>query len=114
MKPIAEFTGETFIWALDTIGQTFSDLSDLMTDKGDKINEILTAVGKGMELLWNVIYKPILQLMRGGISTLLRYIVRIVGDMIDVFSGIVSLYPEYLQGTGKKHGTVWWIYSKVL
>ena len=75
LKPIAEFTGETFIWALGTIGQTFSDLSDLMTEKGDKINEILTAVGKGMELLWNVIYKPILQLMRGGISTLLRYIV---------------------------------------
>lgn len=102
LKPIAEFTGETFIWALDTIGQTFSDLSDLMTEKGDKINEILTAVGKGMELLWNVIYKPILQLMRGGISTLLRYIVRIVGDMIDVFSGIVKFVSGVFTGDWKK------------
>lgn len=102
LKPIAEFTGETFIWALDTIGQTFSDLSDLMTEKGDKINEILTAVGKGMELLWNVIYKPILQLMRGGISTLLRYIVRIVGDMIDVFSGIVEFVSGVFTGDWKK------------
>lgn len=102
LKPIAEFTGETFIWALGTIGQTFSDLSDLMTEKGDKINEILTAVGKGMELLWNVIYKPILQLMRGGISTLLRYIVRIVGDMIDVFSGIVEFVSGVFTGDWKK------------
>ena len=102
LKPIAEFTGETFIWALGTIGQTFSDLSDLMTDKGDKINGILTAVGKGMELLWNVIYKPILQLMRGGISTLLRYIVRIVGDMIDVFSGIVEFVSGVFTGDWKK------------
>ena len=102
LKPIAEFTGETFIWALGTIGQTFSDLSDLMTEKGDKINEILTAVGKGMELLWNVIYKPILQLMRGGISTLLRYIVRIVGDMIDVFSGIVEFVSGAFTGDWKK------------
>lgn len=102
LKPIAEFTGETFIWSLDTIGQTFSDLSDLMTEKGDKINEILTAVGKGMELLWNVIYKPILQLMRGGISTLLRYIVRIVGDMIDVFSGIVEFVSGVFTGDWKK------------
>ena len=102
LKPIAEFTGETFIWALDTIGQTFSDLSDLMTEKGDKINEILTAVGKGMELLWNVIYKPILQLMRGGIITLLRYIVRIVGDMIDVFSGIVEFVSGVFTGDWKK------------
>lgn len=102
LKPIAEFTGETFIWALDTIGQTFSNLSDLMTEKGDKINEILTAVGKGMELLWNVIYKPILQLMRGGISTLLRYIVRIVGDMIDVFSGIVEFVSGVYTGDWKK------------
>lgn len=102
LKPIAEFTGETFIWALDTIGQTFSDLSDLMTEKGDKINEILTAVGKGMELLWNVIFKPILQLMRGGISTLLRYIVRIVGDMIDVFSGIVEFVSGVFTGDWKK------------
>ena len=102
LKPIAEYTGETFIWALDTIGQTFSDLSDLMTEKGDKINEILTAVGKGMELLWNVIYKPILQLMRGGISTLLRYIVRIVGDMIDVFSGIVEFVSGVFTGDWKK------------
>lgn len=102
LKPIAEFTGETFIWALGTIGQTFSDLSDLMTEKGDKINEILTAVGKGMELLWNVIYKPILQLMRGGISTLLRYIVRIVGDMIDVFSGIVKFVSGVFTGDWKK------------
>nr|DAK63359.1 MAG TPA: minor tail protein [Caudoviricetes sp.] len=102
LKPIAEFTGETFIWALDTIGQTFSDLSDLMTEKGDKINEILTAVGKGMELLWNVIYKPILQLMRGGISTLLRYIVQIVGDMIDVFSGIVEFVSGVFTGDWKK------------
>lgn len=102
LKPIAEFTGETFIWALDTIGQTFSDLSDLMTEKGDKINEILTAVGKGMELLWNVIYKPILQLMRGGISTLLRYIVRIVGDMIDVFSSIVEFVSGVFTGDWKK------------
>lgn len=102
LKPIAEFTGETFIWALDTIGQTFSNLSDLMTEKGDKINEILTAVGKGMELLWNVIYKPILQLMRGGISTLLRYIVRIVGDMIDVFSGIVEFVSGVFTGDWKK------------
>lgn len=102
LQPIAEFTGETFIWALDTIGQTFSDLSDLMTEKGDKINEILTAVGKGMELLWNVIFKPILQLMRGGISTLLRYIVRIVGDMIDVFSGIVEFVSGVFTGDWKK------------
>lgn len=102
LKPIAEFTGETFIWALGTIGQTFSDLSDLMTEKGDKINEILTAVGKGMELLWNVIYKPILQLMRGGISTLLRYIVRIVGDMIDVFSSIVEFVSGVFTGDWKK------------
>lgn len=102
LKPIAEFTGETFIWSLGTIGQTFSDLSDLMTEKGDKINEILTAVGKGMELLWNVIYKPILQLMRGGISTLLRYIVRIVGDMIDVFSGIVEFVSGVFTGDWKK------------
>lgn len=102
LKPIAEFTGETFIWSLGTIGQTFSDLSDLMTEKGDKINEILTAVGKGMELLWNVIYKPILQLMRGGISTLLRYTVRIVGDMIDVFSGIVEFVSGVFTGDWKK------------
>lgn len=102
LKPIAEFTGETFIWSLGTIGQTFSDLSDLMTEKGNKINEILTAVGKGMELLWNVIYKPILQLMRGGISTLLRYIVRIVGDMIDVFSGIVEFVSGVFTGDWKK------------
>ena len=102
LQPIAEFTGETFIWALDTIGQTFSDLSDLMTEKGDKINEILTAVGKGMELLWNVIFKPILQLMRGGISTLLRYIIRIVGDMIDVFSGIVEFVSGVFTGDWEK------------
>ena len=102
LQPIAEFTGETFIWALDTIGQTFSDLSDLMTEKGDKINEILTAVGKGMELLWNVIFKPILQLMRGGIGTLLRYIIRIVGDMIDVFSGIVEFVSGVFTGDWEK------------
>lgn len=102
LQPIAQFTGETFIWALDTIGQTFSDLSDLMTEKGDKINNILTGVGRVAEFLWTVILRPTLQFIRGRVSSLAKYIVRVAGDLIDILSGITDFISGVFTGDWEK------------
>lgn len=90
LKPMAEFTGDTFVWAMGEISDTFTDLSDLFTEKGEEINNILDAVGKAMEFLWIFYAKPTLQFLQGGIGTAFDYIVNIVGDIIDVLSGVID------------------------
>ncbi|MGN0384604.1 MAG: hypothetical protein ACI4EX_01845 [Lachnospiraceae bacterium] len=90
LKPMAEFTGDTFVWAMGEISDTFTDLSDLFEEKGEEINNILDAVGKAMEFLWIFYAKPTLQFLQGGIGTAFDYIVNIVGDIIDVLSGVID------------------------
>lgn len=90
LAPIGEFTGEIFLWAIDEIKDAFSDLADLFVEHGDEINNILGAVGKAMEFLWECVAKPTIKFLQGGIGTLFDYIIKIAGDIIDVFSGIID------------------------
>lgn len=90
LKPIGEFAADTFVWAMDEISSTFTDLSDLFTEKGSKITGILDAAGKAMEFLWTCCAKPTIQLLQGAVGNIFDYLVNIVGDIIDVFSGIID------------------------
>lgn len=102
LVPIGNYTGEVFLWAIDLIKDAFSSMSQLFSEKGDKINEILTTIGRAIELLWKCVAKPTIDLMRGALKTFLRYVVNIVGDLIDAFSGIIDFLTGVFTGNWKK------------
>lgn len=98
LVPIGSFTGEVFLWAIDLMKTAFTKLSDLFTEKGDKINNILTAVGRVFELLWTMAVKPTIQFIMGHISTMVDYIFRIAGRVIDILDGIVEFIAGVFTG----------------
>ena len=102
LVPIGNYTGEVFLWAIDLIKDAFSSMSQLFSEKGDKINEILTTIGRAIELLWKCVAKPTIDLMRGALKTFLQYVVNIVGDLIDAFSGIIDFLKGVFTGNWKK------------
>lgn len=97
LVPIGSFTGEVFLWAIDLMKEAFAKLSDLFTEKGDKINNILTAVGRAFELLWCVV-KPVIQFIMGRISSMVNYFFRKAGDIIDILDGIVEFIAGVFTG----------------
>lgn len=102
LVPIGNYTGEVFLWAIDLIKDAFSSMSQLFSEKGDKINEILTTIGRAIELLWKCVAKPTIDLIRGALKTFLQYVVNIVGDLIDAFSGIIDFLTGVFTGNWKK------------
>lgn len=102
LVPISNFTGEVFLWAIDLIKDAFSELSELFETKGDSINNILDAVGKAMELLWGGVAKPTIQFLMGAISTFVKYIFDIAGDVIDILSGIIDFVVGVFTGDWEK------------
>lgn len=98
LVPIGSFAGEVFLWAIDQMKKAFTKLSDLFVEKGDKINNILTAIGRVFELLWTMAVKPVIQFIMGGISTLVDYIFRIAGHVIDILDGIVEFIAGVFTG----------------
>lgn len=98
LVPIGSFTGEVFLWAIGLMKTAFTKLSDLFTEKGDKINNILTAVGRVFELLWTMAVKPTIQFIMGHISTMVDYIFRIAGRVIDILDGIVEFVAGVFTG----------------
>lgn len=98
LVPIGSFAGEIFLWAIDNIKKAFTKLSELFIEKGDKINNILTAIGRVFELLWTMAVKPVIQFIMGRISTLVDYIFRIAGDVIDILDGIVEFIAGVFTG----------------
>ncbi|MCM1192026.1 MAG: hypothetical protein NC123_16785 [Butyrivibrio sp.] len=98
LVPIGSFTGEVFLWAIGLLQTAFTELSDLFTEKGDKINNILTAIGRVFELLWTMAVKPTIQFIMGRISAMVNYIFRIAGDVIDILDGIVEFVAGVFTG----------------
>lgn len=98
LVPIGSFTGEVFLWAMDQIQTAFTKLSELFTTKGDKINNILTAVGRAFELLWTMAVKPIIQFIMGRISSMVNYFFKKAGDVIDILDGIVEFIAGVFTG----------------
>lgn len=90
LQPIGEFTGQTAISGLQMLKDTFKDLADLFAEKGDSINLILTTIGKAIEAFWAFSVKPHIQFVMGGLKTLLKYVVKVAGDLIDILSSITN------------------------
>lgn len=97
LVPIGNFTGEIFLWAIGLMKDAFSDLSTLFVEKGDKINNILTAIARYFELLW-LRSKLVIQFIMGSVSTLVKYLVKIAGDIIDILDGITEFVAGVFTG----------------
>lgn len=98
LVPIGSFTGEVFLWAIDLMKDAFSDLATLFEEKGDKINNILTSIGRVIQLLWFLGVKPVIQFIMGSVSTLVKYLVKIAGDIIDILDGITEFIAGVFTG----------------
>lgn len=102
LKPIGEFTGEAFVWALNLIGDALKKLAELMSDKKDEIATILEPLGKILELIWIEHIKPVLQFVMGALSELVSYIIDVVGDIIDILAGIIEFIEGVFTGDWEK------------
>ena len=102
LKPIGEFTGEVFIWALNLISDALKKLAALMSDKKDEITTILEALGKVLELIWIEHIKLVLQFVMGALSELVSYIIDVVGDIIDILAGIIEFIEGVFSGDWEK------------
>lgn len=102
LKPIGEFSAEGFTKACDEIGNKFQELADTFEENGEEINNILSFIGGAIEFIWNVIAKPTLQFLAGGISKLVSYIIILVGDIIGVFSGLIDFIKGVFTGEWAK------------
>lgn len=89
LVPVGEWTGETIMWALETMGKVISDLTELIDEKGDKINDIIEGVADIFSFLWEVI-SFVLDMAKAGIETFAEYIDDIVGDIIDILDSFVN------------------------
>lgn len=90
LKPLGEFTGEAFLFALDLISQAVQDLSLILSDKSGEITVILQALGDLAVLIWKRSIKPTIDFIMGGASVLVKYISNVVGDIIDILAGIIT------------------------
>lgn len=97
LVPLGSFTGEVFLWSIDLIKDAFSDLSSLFVEKGDKINDILIAIARYFELLW-LCSKIAIQFIMGSAKTLVNYLVKIAGDIIDILDGITEFITGVFTG----------------
>jgi len=102
LKPIGEFTGEAFVWALNLISDALKQLADLMSDKSDEINVILEAFGKVLEELWTKHIKPTLDFIMAAAGELVTYIINVVGDIIDILAGIIEFIEGVFTGDWEK------------
>jgi len=90
IKPMGEFAGQTFLDFLAAVGKEFSEMSDVMDEKSDKIDNILDGLVKMAELVWLLGFKPLLSFLKGFFLTAIDYADRFFGDIIDVFSGLID------------------------
>ena len=102
LKPMAEYTGDAIIWALNTISDAFKKMSDMIGSKSDEINEILEALGKIVELIWVEQIKPTLDFIMGAAGELIDYIIALVGDLIDILAGIIEFLTGVFTGDWEK------------
>ena len=101
LAPIASFTGELAIWALNTLSQAFQDFSAMVNEKGEKINKILMFFAHAFEIVWMVV-KPIIQVLQAALKQHFNYIIRTVGRIIDVLSGIIDFITGVFTGDWEK------------
>lgn len=102
LAPIGEFTGEIFLWAVGLITEAFGSLSEIFTEKGDKINAILQGLGQCFEFLWSVIIKPIIQYIMGAVGSMAETIGKCIGHVIDIFAGVIEFVSGVFAGDWDK------------
>ena len=102
LKPMGEYTGEVFIWALNLISDAFKKMAELVSSKSEEINTILEAIGKLLELIWVRDIKPTLDFIMGATGELVDYIINIAGDLIDILAGIIEFLTGVFTGDWEK------------
>lgn len=98
LVPIGSFTGEVFLFAMGQMKKAFTKLSELFQEKGDKINNILKAVGRVFKMLWTIAVKPTIQFIMGRISSMVDYFFIKAGHIIDILDGIVEFIAGVFTG----------------
>jgi hypothetical protein len=101
LEPIISWIKDTAIWIVKELGKVFSDIGDVFKEKGDKIKQIFADIGSIVQTVWKVI-QPILDKMKQHIKIVFDAIAPIVGDLIDVFSGLAAFISGVFQGDWEK------------
>lgn len=90
IEPIVQWVGNIIIKIIDEIRKIFSRLADLMADKGPKIENIISNIGKIVAKLWE------------GIAPVANWLIETLGPAIsgvwDLIEPVVSLVIDVLDG----------------
>lgn len=84
IKPIGEWIGDFAVGVIQDVKDGISRLTDLLEDKKEQINNILTAVKDVVVFIWGVI-KPILNEIRPMVRGIIDFVIYSIGDVIDFF-----------------------------
>lgn len=98
LLPIGQFTGEIFLWAIDTIKLAIEEFTLMFEENGGYITNILTSLSDLLSGIWEVVVKPVLQFIMGGVKTLVSYIGNIIGNLIQILSGVIDFFAGVFTG----------------
>lgn len=90
IKPMGNFAGTIFLKFLTSAKDLFTNLAKTFQEKGQKINMIVTSIGKVLELVFKILLQPLIQFAVGLFTKMVSYIGNLVGDLIDSLAGVID------------------------
>lgn len=101
LSPLVDWVADTVLELLDDAGQSFDDLAALFDEKGGEIQEIFKGIGEIVAAVWKVV-GPILNvaknLVRSVFGFINRYVVAVIGAVIDILRGLVNFIAGVFTG----------------
>ncbi|MBR5022366.1 MAG: hypothetical protein IKY18_04105 [Oscillospiraceae bacterium] len=101
LDPVIKFIEDTAMVILDGLKSIFEKLAKVFTEKGDKIQNIISGIGEIIGAVWKVV-KPVFDYWKEKVAVTFEFIGNIistvVGTVIDVISGVVDFVAGVFTG----------------
>lgn len=101
IKPFAEFCKDEFIVTMEYLQEDFSELSDLISTKGDSINTILGAIIDIVSLL-GTLWMKVWTKVRTKFHSVVLFVIELCGTWIDIIAGVIDFVKDVFAGDWDK------------
>lgn len=101
LQPIVAWVESVVIVIIDGVRSMFEKLAAVFTEKGSKIQGIVSGIGDVISAVW-VVIEPIFNMLRDLVANVFEYVGNListtVGYIIDLFSGLINFVAGVFTG----------------
>lgn len=104
LKPIGSWAGDVIIGALGKLKNLFSTVAGVFSEKGSKIQNIISGISSGIKKAWEFI-KPYLDIIKTAVGNAFDIMSETIGGtlsgVIDALSGLIDFIKDVFKGDWK-------------